>query len=181
MEQLPVDEAYNFIRYAIQHHPEVAASQDKYRQERDRIPNQNPTVEGLPWCRCGECRAMPTGLLQEGLGTRAVHYLGPPMPHCVSDTHVVSTAVSSEACDDAHLTGGEPSYLSAHCVPAVCSSQVWTLWCRQLEGCTLVRDLGHPGQMAVYYGRVPWVHGALNFLLIVNHVFQSYLFFNSLQ
>ena len=81
----------------------------------------------------------------------------------------------------AHLTGGEPSYLSAHCVPAVCSSQVWTLWCRQLEGCTLVRDLGHPGQMAVYYGRVPWVHGALDFLLIVNHVFQSYLFFNLLQ
>ena len=56
VEQLPVDEAYNFIRYAIQHHPQVAASLDKYRQERDLIPNQNPTVEGLPWCRCGECR-----------------------------------------------------------------------------------------------------------------------------
>ena len=104
VEQLPEDEAYNFIRYAIQHHPEVAASLDKYRHERELIPNQNPTVEGLPWCRCGECRAMPTGLLQEGQGTRAVHYLGPPMPHCVSDTHVVSTAVSSEACDNARIS-----------------------------------------------------------------------------
>ena len=71
VEQLPEDEAYNFIRYAIQHHPEVAAS---------------------------------LGLLQEGQGTRAVHYLGPPMPHCVSDTHVVSTAVSSEACDNTRIS-----------------------------------------------------------------------------
>ena len=108
VEQLPVDEAYNFIRYAIHHHPEVAASLDKYRQERDLIPNQNPTVEGLPWCRCGECRAMPTE--RERVCCRK----GKAPGQCITrdrrcrtvvlDTHVVSTAVSSEACDNARIS-----------------------------------------------------------------------------
>ena len=114
----------------------------------------HPPEDVSAWCRCGNCRHMPS--VVEQLCCRM------QPRHCLSQRAELEMLVLDEGVlAVADHVGGQSSprqqRQEACCVPTICVVAAWTPWAGQPEGNNQLLRLGHPRPLPVGGRPLSWL------------------------